>query len=90
VLAVVGALAIGHGAFAGLAPAPPAASSPGASAGATTVVVRAGDTVWSIARRLQPHGDVRSLVDRIVAANGFAGPEDSTSGRRGGGTLTTS
>lgn len=35
-------------------------------------VVRPGDTVWSIARRLQPDGDIRGLVDRIVARNGGA------------------
>lgn len=29
-------------------------------------VVQPGDTVWEIARRLQPEGDVRPLVDRIA------------------------
>lgn len=38
----------------------------------TTHVVEPGDTVWSVARRLQPDGDVRGLVDRIVARNGGA------------------
>ena len=33
-------------------------------------VVQPGDTVWSVARRLQPDGDVRPVVDRIVAARG--------------------
>jgi nucleoid-associated protein YgaU len=49
----------------------PAASVSGGDVGATHVV-QAGDTVWSIARRLQPDGDVRSLVDRIVDRNGGA------------------
>jgi hypothetical protein len=30
-------------------------------------VVRPGDTVWSIAEAVDPHGDVRPLVDRITA-----------------------
>lgn len=49
----------------------PAASGSGDGASATHVV-QPGDTVWSIARRLQPDGDVRGLVDRIVARNGGA------------------
>lgn len=74
-VAMVGAVAVGRGALAGLAPAPvgaapaPAAPAPGA-AGAEIVVVQPGDTLWSIARRIDPSGDVRPLVDRLVAANG--------------------
>jgi hypothetical protein len=30
-------------------------------------VVRPGDTIWSIAEAIDPHGDVRPLVDRITA-----------------------
>ncbi len=37
-----------------------------------TVVVAPGDTLWSIARSLQPTGDVRPLVDQLAAANGGA------------------
>jgi Tfp pilus assembly protein FimV len=37
-----------------------------------TVVARPGDTLWSIARHLQPEGDVRPLVDALVRANGGA------------------
>jgi hypothetical protein len=33
-----------------------------------TYVVAAGDTLWSIARRLQPTGDVRPLVDALAAS----------------------
>ncbi|MGH9276864.1 MAG: LysM peptidoglycan-binding domain-containing protein [Acidimicrobiales bacterium] len=32
--------------------------------------VRPGDTIWSIAQRLEPAGDPRPLVDRLVAAHG--------------------
>ena len=35
-------------------------------------VVQPGDTFWSIARRLEPRGDPRPLVDRLVAAHGGA------------------
>jgi nucleoid-associated protein YgaU len=34
------------------------------------VVVRSGDSIWIIARRIQPEGDVRPLVDSIVLVNG--------------------
>ncbi|MBA3268463.1 MAG: hypothetical protein H0T70_09440 [Acidimicrobiia bacterium] len=48
-------------------------SSTGASASGAapaTVVVAPGDTFWSIASRIQPSGDVRPLVDRLVADHG--------------------
>lgn len=38
----------------------------------TVYVVQPGDTVWSIAHELDPAGDPRALVDRIVALNGSA------------------
>ena len=44
-------------------------SVPAATAGpASTAVyiVQPGDTLWSIARSLQPSGDVRGLVDRLA------------------------
>src|SRR5687768_7245304 len=31
-------------------------------------VVQPGDTLWSVARRMQPSGDIRPLVDRLAAA----------------------
>jgi hypothetical protein len=31
------------------------------------VIVRPGDTLWSIARRVQPTGDLRPLVDKLDA-----------------------
>lgn len=38
-------------------------------AGGRVVIVQPGDTLWSIARGLQPTGDVRPLVDRIAELN---------------------
>ncbi|MEO6989559.1 MAG: LysM domain-containing protein [Aquihabitans sp.] len=69
---MVGAVAIGRGAFAGFAPDAPSAASV-ATAGTEsgrTVMVRPGDTMWSIARDLQPTGDIRPLVDQLVTAHG--------------------
>ena len=38
----------------------------------TSYVVRQGDTLWSIARRLSPDGDPRPVVDSISADNGVS------------------
>ena len=75
VLALVLSLAIGNGALASLAPAPSSAPSADATAGAVAshVEVQPGDTIWTIARRLQPTGDVRPLVDALIGLNG-SGP----------------
>lgn len=74
--AMVLALAIGNGALAGLAPGPaasaPASASAGSATAGTEVTVEAGDTLWSIARRIQPSGDVRPLVDQLLAVYGTA------------------
>jgi hypothetical protein len=35
-------------------------------------VVHPGDTYWTIARRLQPTGDVRVVVDRLSDEHGGA------------------
>lgn len=35
-------------------------------------VVQPGDTLWSIARSLQPHGDIRRLVHALAEQNGGA------------------
>lgn len=70
---LVGVVAIGRGALSDLAPSPTgptAAASTGGAASARTVVAQPGDTLWSIARDLQPAGDIRPLVDALVAANG--------------------
>ena len=41
-----------------------------AGAAAPTVVVQAGDTLWTIAERISPDTDVRITVDRLQALNG--------------------
>ena len=38
----------------------------------TSYVVGPGDTLWEIARALQPSGDVRPLVQRLAQARGAA------------------
>jgi nucleoid-associated protein YgaU len=40
-----------------------------------TVVVRPGDTLWSIARRSEPASDPRAVVDAIAGANGVQARE---------------
>ena len=50
---------------------PLAASEPRpAAAPASSVhVVQPGDTLWTLARRAQPEGDIRPFVDRLATAN---------------------
>ncbi|RMH77683.1 MAG: LysM domain-containing protein [Actinomyces sp.] len=52
---------------AGAAPAP---ASPGGGEGAAVYVVQPGDTLWSIARCLDPDADPRPLVAELSASNG--------------------
>ena len=48
-------------------------ATPAARGGATaTYVVHPGDTYWSIARHLQPSGDVRGLVDQLSSEHAGA------------------
>jgi hypothetical protein len=49
------------------------ASVPERRPGPGVHVVQPGETLWSVARSLQPEGDVRPLVRALIAANG--GPE---------------
>jgi len=81
--AVVALVALGATALLGAdaaAPGPAStAEAPGpAGAGTSTtpapaeVVVRPGDSLWAIARRLQPTGDVRPLVDALAERAGGA------------------
>lgn len=37
-----------------------------------SVTVKSGDTLWSIARRLEPNRDPREIVDQLVQARGTA------------------
>jgi LysM repeat protein len=55
------------GGSAAMAVLPPAIAAP---APPPVHVVRAGDTYWSIAVSLGRPGDVRAVVDELVAANG--------------------
>jgi hypothetical protein len=50
------------------APATPA----GRGGAAAVYVVQPGDTYWSIARHLEPSGDVRALVDTLSSEHGGA------------------
>lgn len=38
--------------------------------GGRSVIVGPGDTLWSIAQRAAPEGDVRAAVDRLAAVHG--------------------
>ncbi|HUP86287.1 MAG TPA: LysM domain-containing protein [Acidimicrobiales bacterium] len=46
----------------------PAVALPVQPVSRSTYVVEPGDTLWSIARQLQPTGDVRPVVDALAAA----------------------
>jgi hypothetical protein len=69
---LVGAVAVGRAAIHAVTPRTPSLSASAIPPGAATVVVRPGDSFWSIARRLQPTGDVRLLVDRLSAEHANA------------------
>jgi len=62
----------GSSAGAGIDVADASAGSGSGAARGASVLVRPGDTLWTIARRLQPSGDIRPLVDRLVGAHGPA------------------
>jgi LysM repeat protein len=42
----------------------------GAPAGGSVVIVQPGDTLWSLAREVQPEGDIRPLVAQLSRAHG--------------------
>jgi Tfp pilus assembly protein FimV len=48
------------------------ASAPERGPDPAVYVVQPGDTLWSIARRVRPEGDIRRLVERLEQANGGA------------------
>ncbi len=76
VVALAGLALVGtHALLVAVRPAVPGANVPTGTISATVdrgpvVVVRPGDTLWSIARRLAPEGDVRATVDRLAAVHG--------------------
>ena len=50
-----------------------APETPAGRGGAVAVyLVQPGDTYWTIARHLQPNGDVRALVDHLSSEHGGA------------------
>ncbi len=67
--AVIGLL-IGGGVFARSAGAERPTVPTGGIEMPHTVVAVQGDTLWAIAHRLAPQGDVMDLVDRLVELNG--------------------
>ena len=68
-------VAIGLTVAAGTAVVASAHGQPFELAGATTVVVQPGDTLWEIARTAEPDEDTRAVVDAIVDLNHLGGGE---------------
>jgi len=70
--ALLAGLALPAGALGGHSPVGAAPTLPGAVEGGrgTLYTVRPGDTLWSIASRLEPGGDPRPLVARLQAEIG--------------------
>jgi Tfp pilus assembly protein FimV len=62
---LAGALSVPMSALAGTGGAPAASLTPG-----STYTVGPGDTLWSIALRLDPTGDPRSIVGQLAAETG--------------------
>ncbi|MGH9154945.1 MAG: LysM peptidoglycan-binding domain-containing protein [Acidimicrobiales bacterium] len=63
----------GGGPLAAAGPVSPGTGTDVVNVAQRSYVVEPGDTLWSIARHVQPDGDVRPLVDRLGDARG-AGP----------------
>jgi hypothetical protein len=53
--------------------APLTGREPGPAGAPDVIVVRDGDTLWSIARELDPEGDPRALVSQLAERSGGAG-----------------
>jgi len=69
-LAATLSVALVAGAWAGLLGRIVAGDDGSRLASRSSYVVRQGDTLWSIARRVAPGEDPRPLVDAIVSVNG--------------------
>lgn len=72
VVAAIGFL-LGAGSLTGAgqaSPLPQPAPADAAPVAAFIHIVQPGDTLWSLARRIQPNGDVRPLVARLRAVSG--------------------
>ena len=69
-LALTGLRVLTADAGAGSVPASTSPASASGPAAAEVYVVQPGDTLWSIARSLQPSGDVRGLVDKLADRSG--------------------
>jgi hypothetical protein len=70
VATVAGALVLAVGGLLASFGGGPLTASERPGAPAAVYVVQPGDTFWEIARRLDPTGDPRPLVARLVAAHG--------------------
>jgi len=72
-LALTGLRVLTSDAGAGSEPASVVPASASIPATGEVYVVQPGDTLWSIARSLQPSGDVRGLVDKLADRSGGGG-----------------
>jgi nucleoid-associated protein YgaU len=70
VVLLLGAVVAGRSLVGSLTAAPVAPGLATESVASSTYVVQPGDTVWSVARAVHAKGDIRGVVDRLVAANG--------------------
>jgi LysM repeat protein len=75
---LLGVLALPLGGAGGHSHAPGSAPA-GALRASGVYVVQPGDTLWSIAQRVDPSGDPRPLVDRLAAQ---VGTDDVVPGER--------
>lgn len=71
VLVAVSAFLLSFGAVTALVETSVGASNTSVPAGAPrTVVAKPGDTIWAIARRIMPEGNINALVAELVQLNG--------------------
>ena len=64
-LVLIAGFTLGHGSS--------LAAGRGAQAGQHSVIVRPGETLWSLAARIAPHQDPRLVVADIQSANDLSG-----------------